>query len=200
MYRIMIIPDLAIWDLPQNFGSVGKYMHYLLADYGPSMKLHIACIIQVCINITAQGSLPGFTVLYIYTQFRDFSRVIFTIHDFQLILELKSVLKCYFSVFLEREVFPGQFLRLKFLRIQFTPFSGQCWFFFLVIVCWAVSFFFPDLCLNFCYPALNIGAASKASLPSGFHLDMTKGKYQQETRGREPVTLGIYSWAFPWPS
>lgn len=58
-------------------------------------------------------------------------------------------------------------------------------------------FFFPDLCLNFCYPALNLGAASRASLTSGFHLDVTKGKYQQETRGREPVTLGIYSWAFP---
>lgn len=36
-----------------NCGSVAKHLNYLLADYGPSLELHVAYSIQLYIHITA---------------------------------------------------------------------------------------------------------------------------------------------------
>lgn len=78
------------WEFSPNCGSIAKYLNYLLVDYSPSMELHTVYIIQLYIHITVQGYLPKMFVFYIYGQFRDFPGSFFTIHDFPLILELKT--------------------------------------------------------------------------------------------------------------
>lgn len=54
----------------QNCGSVAKHLNYLLADYGPSLELHVAYSIQLYIHISC--TVPRFFVLCIDGQFRDF--------------------------------------------------------------------------------------------------------------------------------
>ena len=56
------------------------------------MELHTVYIIQLYIHITVlyYCYLPKMFVLYIYGQFRAFPGLFFTIHDFELILKLKT--------------------------------------------------------------------------------------------------------------